>query len=178
MSGEDLAGNLEKVGDTWRLRFVRQIDRPADVVWNAITVADQLERWFPTRIVGEILPGAKLRFEDAAIPTFDGEVIDYLPPSLLELRWGPDVIRFEITPTTSGCTLTFTDTFGEYGKAARDAAGWHECLDVLQSVVSGSEVDWDPGARWAEVHPVYVAKFGPAASTLGPPEGFVDRGSS
>ena len=173
-------GNLEKSGDAWRLRFVRQIDRPAELVWNAITVPEHPERWFPTRIVGEIRPGAILRFEVADLPPFDGEVLDFVPPSelqpsVLELRWGPDVIRFEITPTTSGCTLTFTDTFGEFGKAARDGAGWHECLDVLQSVISGDEPDWAPGERWAEVHPAYKTKFGPAASMIGPPQELLDR---
>jgi hypothetical protein len=26
--------------------------------------------------------------------------------------------------------------------------------------------------RWAEVHPHYVESFGPAAASIGPPEGF------
>ena len=176
MSSDDAAtGDLEEAGDSWRLRFVRQFDRPAETVWRAITVPEHLERWFPMRIVGEIQPGARLRFEDAAFPAFDGEVLDFVPPSLLGLRWGLDVIRFEITPTASGCTLTFTDTFGEYGKAARDGAGWHECLDLLQSVISGAEPGWAPGERWAKVHPAYTAKFGPAASATGPPDELLDR---
>lgn len=29
-----------------------------------------------------------------------------------------------------------------------------------------------PGARWAEVHPGYVERLGPEASTIGPPAGW------
>ena len=92
------------------------------------------------------------------------------PPSLLEFRWGSDVIRFEITPDPGGCTFVLTDTFGELGKAARDAAGWHVCLDLLACHLDGAAAPWPMGERWSEVHPGYVAKFGPEAATLGPPE--------
>jgi len=157
---------------------VRHLDHPAEKVWHAITDADELAQWFPTRVVGEIRPGAKLQFQHDAIPTFDGEVLVCDPPRLLELRWGPDVIRFEIQQVADGCTLTFTDTFDEYGKAARDAAGWHECLDLLEHVVAGSTQERALGERWAEVHPSYVSKLGPAASTVGPPEEMLDSGVS
>ena len=60
------------------------------------------------------------------------------------------------------------------GKAARDAAGWHTCLDALESSLAGEA---DPRSRmqsdrWSEVHPHYVESFGPEASALGPPEGY------
>ena len=62
------------------------------------------------------------------------------PPSLLEFRWGPDVIRLEIAARGEGegCTLTLLDTFDELGKAARDAAGWHVCLEFLASHLDGT----------------------------------------
>src|ERR1700722_6924529 len=113
-------GDLEQSGENWTLRFVRQLAHPAERVWRALTEPEQLARWFPMRVVGEIRPGAKLQFEHDAIPTFDGEVVSCEPPHLLELLWGSDLIRFEIERTPNGCTLTFTDTFREYGKAARD----------------------------------------------------------
>jgi hypothetical protein len=68
-------------------------------------------------------------------------------------------------------TLTLLDTFGEVGKAARDAAGWHECLDRLTDDLDKGELSFQPGQRWAEVHPRYVEAFGPGASAIGPPSG-------
>jgi hypothetical protein len=61
------------------------------------------------------------------------------------------------------------DTFGELGKAARDAAGWHECLDRLGDDLDAGRLSFTPGQRWSEVHPRYVEEFGPEAAALGPP---------
>jgi uncharacterized protein YndB with AHSA1/START domain len=144
-------GTLESVGERWRLRFTRQLRHPAPKVWRAITEPEHLETWFPT-----------------------GEVLAVEDGSVLEFRWGPDTIRLEIEPKDAGCTLTLTDTFDELGKAARDAAGWHECLDRLQDDLEGTTPPaW--GERWAVVHPGYVAELGPEASAIGPPDS-VDAG--
>ena len=67
------------------------------------------------------------------------------PPSLLEFRWGTDVIRFEIMPHDGGCTFVLTDVFGELGKAARDAAGWHTCVDLLGHHLGGAAAPWASG---------------------------------
>jgi hypothetical protein len=91
-------------------------------------------------------------------------------PSMLELRWGDDVLRFELAPEGSGSVLTLTVTFSEYAKAARDAAGWHVCLEQLGYVAGGEKLPSTPSGRWRVVHPEYVARLGPEASVLGPPE--------
>ncbi len=167
-----MEGTLERAGDTWKLRFTRQLAHPAEKVWRAITEPEHLQAWFPDRIVGEWKPGASLRFEDAMGGGFDGRVIACEPPSLLEFSWGTDSLRFEIAPRGAGCTLTLLDTFDPLGKAARDAAGWHECLDLLELHLEGQQPSFKPGQRWVQVHPKYVEKFGPEASTIGPPEGW------
>jgi uncharacterized protein YndB with AHSA1/START domain len=167
-------GELDQLGDRWRLRFTRELAHPAEKVWRAVTEPEHLDAWFPQRIVGEWRAGAPLKFESRGgeHPAFDGEVLACDPPSLLEFRWGPDVIRFEIMPhaePATGCTFRLFDEFGELGKAARDAAGWHTCLDFLETHLSGTTAPWTSGERWREVHPGYVERLGPAAATLGPP---------
>jgi uncharacterized protein YndB with AHSA1/START domain len=169
-------GELERCGDRWKLRFTRELAHPAEKVWRAVTEPAHLDAWFPQRIVGEWRAGAPLKFEsrNGEFPAFDGEVLACEPPSLLEFRWGTDVIRFEIVPKAepaTGCTFRLSDVFGELGKAARDAAGWHTCLDFLAHQLTGTAAPWTTGQRWSEVHPGYVERFGPAAATLGPPEG-------
>jgi uncharacterized protein YndB with AHSA1/START domain len=167
-------GELDQLGDRWQLRFARELAHPAEKVWRAVTEPEHLDAWFPQRIVGEWRAGAPLTFESRGgeFPAFGGEVLACEPPSLLEFRWGPDVIRFEIVAhaePAAGCTFRLFDTFGELGKAARDAAGWHTCLDVLEIHLSGAAAPWASTQRWGEVHPGYVERFGPAAATLGPP---------
>ena len=139
---EDALGHVEPSGDGWELRFVRHLGHPVDKVWRAITEPEHLKAWFPQRIVGTLGPGARLKFEDSnpGVGGFDGEVLAYEPPHLLELRWGTDVLRFEIAETASGCDLTLTDKISELGKASRDGAGWHVCLDALVG-----EVEESPG---------------------------------
>jgi uncharacterized protein YndB with AHSA1/START domain len=169
-----MMGTLESVGGSWRLRFTRELGHPAERVWQAVTEPEHLQAWFPQRITGDWAVGAKLTFSDphGRGPDFDGQVLACEPPSLLEFSWGPDVIRLEIARREAGCTLTLLDTFDERGKAARDAAGWHECLDLLVSHLDGGTPSWKPGERWAQLFSNYVAAFGPEASAIGPPPGF------
>ena len=99
-------------------------------------------------------------------------MLAYEPPSLMELSWGTDIVRVELRSTATGTELTLLDALDERGKAARDGAGWHVCLDRLEA-----HLDGEPGAReqvsdWHEVHPHYVESFGAEAATIGPPEGF------
>ena len=167
-------GTLERLDDThWQLRFTRTLSHPVEKVWRAITEPEHLAHWFPTTIDGERSAGAPLRFAfpGGQWPPFEGEMLAYEPSSLMELRWGPDIVRLELAPTEGGTQLTLLDTLEERGKGARDGDGWHTCLDALEA-----SLDEQPAARaqmdrWQEVHAGYIERFGPAAATIGPPEG-------
>jgi activator of Hsp90 ATPase-like protein len=117
-----------------------------------------------------------LRFEPAteAVESFDGEVLAFDPPAMLEFRWGTDVIRIELEPDGDGTRLTLLDTIDELGKAARDAAGWHVCLDQLEHHLDRTAPRWSPSERWRELHPSYVEELGPEAAAIGPPAGALD----
>jgi uncharacterized protein YndB with AHSA1/START domain len=165
-------GMLAQDGDRWTLTFTRKLAHPPEKVWRAITEPEHLAVWFPQHIVGERRAGAPLRFV-SSVPegTFDGAMVQFDPPSVMELRWGTDSLRVELKPDGAGTVLTLTDTFSELGKAARDAAGWHECLDRLVSDLDSSKPpDW--GERWRHVHPRYVERLGAEAATIGPPAGY------
>lgn len=164
-------GELERAGDRWRLRFTRNLRHDPQKVWEAITQPEQLKTWFPQEVVGDWKKGARLQFKSIhPDANFEGEVLAVDPPKLLEFRWGTDTLRFEITPSSSGSVLTLLDTFAELGKAARDAAGWHVCLDSFERALEGRPSDGSPGENWDEVHDDYVKAFGPEASSIGPPE--------
>jgi uncharacterized protein YndB with AHSA1/START domain len=167
-------GTLEHGDDgRSRLRFTRTLRHPQDLVWRAVTEPEHLAHWFPTTIDGDRAAGARLLFTFPAgeAPDFDGEMLAFEPPSLMEFRWGPDVIRLELRPVAEGTVLTLLDTLEEHGKAARDGAGWHVCLDALEAGLRGEDDARRAIAAWNDVHPDYVERFGPAADTVGPPAG-------
>lgn len=170
-------GTLEQTGDTARLRFARRLPHPPAKVWRALTEPEHLKAWFPdTIVVDDWTPGARLRFEHAPVDGggFDGEVLSVEPERLLEFRWGTDVIRFEIEPDGDGTQLTLVDTIDTVGKAARDGAGWHVCLDQLEHHLDGTAADSAMSDRWKQVHETYVERFGPEAAAIGPPDGALD----
>ncbi len=165
-------GTLDGASRT--VRLTRSYPHPADRVWVAVSDPGRLVSWFPQRVVGDLMtPGSRLRFESAegTHPPFAGEVLRADPPRGLEFTWGTDAIGFEVAPSGEGCTFTLTDVVDNLGKAARDAAGWHTCLDSLAGALDGRPPARSTEDRWAEVHQRYVAAFGPEASTIGPPDG-------
>jgi uncharacterized protein YndB with AHSA1/START domain len=163
-------GELLERDGRFELRFVRELGHPVARVWEAVTSPEGLSAWFPFDVVGERRAGAALDFVFRAGegPPFSGTMLEFSPQSAMELEWeGNETLRVELRPAGDGCELTLINRFDEIGKAARDAAGWHACLDALAASLSGASLD--TGAVWSEVHPGYVDRFGPAAATIGPP---------
>ena len=174
MTQADL-GTLAAAGDRWTLTFTRKLPHPPEKVWRAVTEPEHMAAWFPQKVVGERRAGASLRFELDGGDGFDGEMVVFDPPSVMEFTWGTDRLRFELAANTAGGTvLTLIDTIDELGKAARDGAGWHACLDLLEVSLAVEQPTWTAADRWSDVHPGYVARFGAAASTIGPPQEWVE----
>jgi uncharacterized protein YndB with AHSA1/START domain len=169
MNDADL-GSLARQGERLTLTFERRLAHAQEKVWAAVTEPEHLAVWFPQEIVGERAAGAALRFVSAGGDGFDGKMLVFDPPSVMELTWGTDRLRIEVQPDGDGTLLTLTDTFADLGKAARDAAGWHECLDRLGCVDGTNPPPW--GKHWRAINAVYVERLGPEASTIGPPPGW------
>ena len=163
-------GELLQRDGRFELRFVRELSHPVEKVWEAVTTPAGLAAWFPFDVVGERATGASLRFvfREGEGDPFIGSMVEYTPRSAMELTWEDDeTLRLELAPSGSGCVLTLVNRFDEIGKAARDAAGWHACLDALEASLAGRSID--TMGVWGEVHPGYVSRFGPEAATIGPP---------
>ncbi|MGZ4682368.1 MAG: SRPBCC family protein [Acidimicrobiales bacterium] len=170
---DDELGTLDQRDGRWELTFVRRSSHPVEEVWRAVTDPEHLAVWFPTTVDGDRSAGSPLTFSfpfpDA--PPMRGEVLVFDPFERFEFRWGDEVISIELTALDDGgCELRFVDRFDELGKAARDAAGWHACLDRLGFELDGAQWPWGPDGRWAVVHPLYVERLGPEASVIGPPD--------
>jgi uncharacterized protein YndB with AHSA1/START domain len=169
-------GTLERGDGVVTLRYTRQLPHPPAKVWRALTQEPHLAAWFPSTVEGELTAGTRLRFSfrDLTSPPMDGEVISCDPPRLLEFDWGGDLLRFELTADAGGTALVLTASFTELGKAARDGAGWHACLDLLGCALAGQPAPGDSADRWRQVIGPYRARFGPDASAVGPPPEWED----
>src|SRR5438094_8917928 len=101
-------GQLDKVDGGWELRFTRNLPHPPAKVRRALTEPEHLQAWFPTDIEGERAPGAKLCFvfRQGEGPAIEGEMLAYVPPSLLELQCANDrPLGFELRAGFSGPVL-------------------------------------------------------------------------
>jgi len=176
LSEPDDLGQLHRRDGQVLLTFRRRLRYPAETVWRVLTEPDHLAAWFPTTIEGERTVGARLRFSfrDIDADPFDGEMLAFDPPSLMELRWGVDVLRFEVEARGAESVLVFIAVVDELGKSARDGAGWHSCLDLLGYEVAGRPAPVSAPDRWKELRSTYVDRFGPEASTIGPPPQWED----
>jgi uncharacterized protein YndB with AHSA1/START domain len=136
---------FEIVQDRPTLRFERRLGHPLEKVWRAISDPSELAHWFPSQVEGELRAGGALsfRFEHMPLdapPTMEGRVTDFDPPRLFAFYWGEDHLRFELEQAAQGdaCLLRLTVELDAREKAARDAAGWHQCLDALERQLSGT----------------------------------------
>ncbi len=167
-------GTYENADGQPLVRFERTFPHPVETVWEAITDPAQLGQWFPTTVqferlgVGEPL---EFHFEHDAYPPMNGRVLEVQRPQRLRFTWGDDVLGFELEPADGGaaCRLAFTVALDSADKAARDGAGWEQCLDGLELVTAGGHPQRPmPSAAWQAYYDEYMRAGAPATAPLLP----------
>jgi uncharacterized protein YndB with AHSA1/START domain len=153
------------------VRLERRLVDPPSVVWQALTDREQLRSWFPCDVVvtgGRWEVGATITFTfppEVIEMVLTGEVLLVDEPRVLAFSWGEEVLRFELSAEGDGTLLVLFDEL-ESGAAARNAAGWDECLDRLEGRVP-------PEGGWRQGFDRYVKAFEPVLGPQqGPPDGY------
>jgi uncharacterized protein YndB with AHSA1/START domain len=164
-------GELQRWGERPVLRYDRHLPHGPEKVWRALTEDEHLDAWFPTTFEGDRTAGAALTFNHRHrdLPPMEGEMRAFEPPSLLEFTWAGDVVRFELTPEGDGTALALIVEMEEFGKLARDGAGWHVCLDNLGRSLDSESPLPHLEEHWHEVNAGYTERLGPEAATVGIP---------
>ncbi|MGH7445104.1 MAG: SRPBCC family protein [Longimicrobiales bacterium] len=158
---------VERAGERWVLVFVRTLKHSPERVWRALTDPAELSEWAsfdPDRDLGS--PGRVTLTmaggdgqEKAA-----GSVLRAEPPTLLEYRWGDDVLRWELEPAGTGTRLILRHQVSGPEWLSKVAAGWHICIDVADAFMSGAPVgrivaDDAMKHGWERLNEEYAARF-------------------
>lgn len=154
------------------IRFARTFPHPPVAVWEAISRPARLQTWFPTTVeFGELRAGEPIdfHFTQIDIEPMRGEFREVDAPHRLSFTWGADLLTFELTPTPAGdaTRLEFTVALDAAGKAARDGAGWEQCLDVLGDALDGAAArpSRQPGG-WQGYYDEYRRRGFPATAEI------------
>lgn len=163
---------LDTSGTQPAVRIERYLPDPPQVVWAAITDRAQLKEWFPCEVIvegGRWEAGAAITFPfppEVIDLTLAGTVLAADEPKLLSYTWGEEeVLRFELYPEGEGTRLVLSDQL-RASWAARNAAGWDDCLDRLAGRPAQPEA-------WHGRFAAYAAAFEPLIGPQdGPPAGY------
>ena len=135
-------GAYETIDGKPAVRFERVYPHPVERVWRSVTVPEEMAAWFPSTVEVDLREGGEMRFtfDKHQVEPMDGRVVELDPPRVFAFLWGEDLLRLELAPAGDGTRLTLTQELRGADEAARNAAGWHVCLDKL----GGEDTDWEP----------------------------------
>jgi len=139
--------SVQSEAGRWSLRLERDIAHSPEQVWAALTKADRVRQWAPYApardldVVGDVLLPQAEGGEPAEGAPEPGQVLEADRPRLLVLLWGGQIVRYELTPTSSGQVhLVLIHTFDQREEAPDYASGWHLCLSALVGRLDGRDV--------------------------------------
>lgn len=151
------------------VRIERRLPDPPELVWAAITEREQLRAWFPCDVIVDAWdPGAEISFvfpAEVLDLTLSGRVLEVDEPRLLVFTWGEETLRFELSPEAGGTLLALINELPA-NAAARNAAGWEDCLDRLAGLEPSADA-------WRLRFTAYTESFEPLIGHQdGPPAGY------
>ena len=165
--GAACGAEVQKDGETWALVLVRDLRQSPPKVWSALTDPEQLREWAPfdsDRNLGTVGPATLTTVGAPIALVTASEVKRADAPTLLELNWGGQYLRWELKPLGSGTRLTLWHNINR-GFIAMGAAGWHICLDVLDHALGGEPLGRIVGMDamhfdWKRLNSEYSKQFG------------------
>lgn len=137
-----MLATIEKQSNEFLVTFQRHLKHSKVDVWEMLTNNQRLALWFDELRVIELEKGGYLNF-DMGDGTFQRiDIIDFEEYEVLEFTWDDNFVRFELFEEPGGCNLVLIERVTEITEhTAKDLAGWHVCLDVIQSILDNELIN-------------------------------------
>jgi uncharacterized protein YndB with AHSA1/START domain len=154
--------------EKWTLILVRELRHSPEKVWQAITDPAHLREWAPFDADGSLdRVGTTVKLITVASPKLnvsETTVMRADAPEILEYNWGGNDLRWELEAFGSGTRLTLWHNI-DRRFISMGAAGWHICLDVLDSLLNGTPINRIVGGEamkfgWQRLNTEYAKQFG------------------
>lgn len=168
--GRPLPVHLERAGARTTLVLERDFSHPPALLWAALTDPAQLATWAPfdaERNLGGVGPVSLTQPGTGAAraPVTHDQVRQAERPRVLEHSWDDDLLRWELEPRGSGTRMTLRHSTLHAEHAAKLAAGWQICTDVLDLALSGEPIgrlvgDAARAHGWQRLHDAYASSLG------------------
>lgn len=152
-----MIATIKKLNDVPVAVFEREMKHSPKEVWDYLTENDKLKQWFSELEVKSLEKGGHILFDFQDGNYEKMEILDVKMEEVLEFVWPPkNTVRFELNDKDGHCQLIFKQFLYEITEhTAKDLAGWHVCLQVIETLLNGEEVK-DRKASWERVYPKYV----------------------
>ncbi len=154
---EELA-ELTRDGDLWSLRYERSFDVSVEELWTTLTDASRVAQWMLTEAM-DLDPrvGGSVHYFWGGTSESKGTVSVFEPPRVLEYSWnegaGTSMVRFELSELGVRTHVTLHHNRITTHDIRDIAAGWHTHLDILETVFTHDEIDFQ--SRFDELAPRY-----------------------
>jgi uncharacterized protein YndB with AHSA1/START domain len=117
------SGRVEIKDNRATITFTRFLNHPPSTVWEAITTPEEFSAWYSGKAAIDPRVGGMFEVWTGTGPAFHwtGKILVWEPPTLLEYEHNHEpskvlpsgaetIVRWELTPTHDGTSLTFTQS--------------------------------------------------------------------
>jgi uncharacterized protein YndB with AHSA1/START domain len=163
MNQNSHAGQVDIKDNRATVTFTRFLKHPPEIVWEALTTPEEFSSWYTGKVVIEGRVGGFFEIVTDSGFHWTGKILAWEPSKLLEyehnhapskiLPSGAEtIVRWELTPTNEGTTLSFTQSRlkSNFGFAP----AMHVMLERLEAHLDQHPLD-DFLLRFQEVKPLY-----------------------